>query len=134
MGAGAPRAELPEIPVPDSGTPTSAVDDATGGPGPGDTGAGPGATPGHGTRDCGPVFRPKGGRSRPQGLRQPLETHGDRPVTVRDVGEVQIGAALKRGTGSVSQRGPNWEPLTRSGAAWATAANMTSIMRRIVSV
>jgi CzcA family heavy metal efflux pump len=40
---------------------------------------------------------------------------GNRPVTVRDVGEVRIGAAIKRGTGSVSMRGPDWEPLTRSG-------------------
>ncbi len=39
----------------------------------------------------------------------------NRPIKVSDVGVVQIGAAIKRGTGSASMRGPNWEPITQSG-------------------
>lgn len=38
-----------------------------------------------------------------------------RSIKVGDVGVVQIGAAIKRGTGSASMRGPNWEPITQSG-------------------
>jgi CzcA family heavy metal efflux pump len=37
---------------------------------------------------------------------------GDTPVRVSDLGVVQIGAAIKRGTGAASRRGPNWEPIT----------------------
>ncbi len=37
---------------------------------------------------------------------------GDRPVKVSDLGVVRIGAAIKRGTGSASRRGPDWEPIT----------------------
>ena len=33
------------------------------------------------------------------------------PVTVRDLGEVVIGPALKRGTAAASRRGANWEPI-----------------------
>jgi CzcA family heavy metal efflux pump len=42
-----------------------------------------------------------------------------RPITVGDVGVVQIGAAIKRGTGSASMRGPNWEPITKDGVILA---------------
>ncbi|MFT7484831.1 MAG: CzcA family heavy metal efflux pump [Candidatus Paceibacteria bacterium] len=38
-----------------------------------------------------------------------------RPITVGDLGLVQIGSAIRRGTGSASSRGPNWEPLTEDG-------------------
>ncbi len=37
---------------------------------------------------------------------------GETPVKVSDLGVVQIGAAIKRGTGAASRRGPNWEPIT----------------------
>ncbi|MEE9293683.1 MAG: efflux RND transporter permease subunit [Phycisphaerae bacterium] len=37
---------------------------------------------------------------------------GGTPVRVSDLGVVQIGAAIKRGTGAASRRGPNWEPIT----------------------
>ena len=37
------------------------------------------------------------------------------PIRVSDLGVVQIGAAIKRGTGSASRRGPNWEPIIESG-------------------
>ncbi len=36
----------------------------------------------------------------------------DAPVRVSDLGVVQIGPAIKRGTGAASRRGPNWEPIT----------------------
>ena len=39
----------------------------------------------------------------------------NRPIRVRDLGVVQIGAAIKRGTGAASMRGPNWEPITQGG-------------------
>ncbi len=44
--------------------------------------------------------------------------HG-RAITVGDVGVVQIGSAIKRGTGSASMRGPNWEAITQSGVILA---------------
>ena len=34
-----------------------------------------------------------------------------RPIRVSDLGVVQIGAAIKRGTAAASRRGPNWEPV-----------------------
>ncbi len=39
----------------------------------------------------------------------------ERGVKVSDLGVVGIGAAIKRGTGSASRRGPNWEPITEPG-------------------
>lgn len=36
-----------------------------------------------------------------------------RPITVADVGVLQVGAAIRRGSGSASMRGPDWEPITR---------------------
>jgi CzcA family heavy metal efflux pump len=37
------------------------------------------------------------------------------PVKVSDLGAVAIGSALKRGIGSSSRRGPNWEPIIEPG-------------------
>ncbi|MBI5364710.1 MAG: efflux RND transporter permease subunit [Planctomycetes bacterium] len=37
------------------------------------------------------------------------------PVRVSDLGVVAIGSALKRGIGSSSRRGPNWEPIIEPG-------------------
>jgi CzcA family heavy metal efflux pump len=48
-----------------------------------------------------------------------VASRGGRPITVGDVGVVQIGAAIKRGTGSVSMRGPNWEAITKDGVILA---------------
>ncbi len=39
----------------------------------------------------------------------------DTPIKVSDLGVVAIGAAIKRGTGSASRRGPDWEPITEPG-------------------
>ncbi len=44
---------------------------------------------------------------------------GERSVTVADLGQVTIGAALRRGTASASRRGPDWEPITESGVILA---------------
>ncbi len=37
------------------------------------------------------------------------------PVRVSDLGTIAIGSALKRGIGSSSRRGPNWEPIIEPG-------------------
>ena len=37
------------------------------------------------------------------------------PIKVSDLGVVVVGAAIKRGTGSASRRGPNWEPIIEPG-------------------
>ncbi len=50
----------------------------------------------------------------------------DRPVLVRDVGVVQVGPAIKRGTGSASERGPNWEPITQDGVIVAIQKQPTA--------
>jgi len=42
-----------------------------------------------------------------------------RPIRVGDLGVVQIGAAIKRGTASASRRGPDWEPIIESGVILA---------------
>ncbi len=42
-----------------------------------------------------------------------------RPIRVGDLGVVQIGAAIKRGTASASRRGPNWEPIIENGVILA---------------
>lgn len=39
----------------------------------------------------------------------------NKPIKVSDLGVVVIGAAIKRGTGSASRRGPNWEPIIQPG-------------------
>src|SRR3990172_6849784 len=44
-----------------------------------------------------------------------VAVRNDTPIKVSDLGVVAIGAAIKRGTGSASRRGPNWEPITRPG-------------------
>ena len=63
---------------------------------------------------------------------------GGRPITVGDVGEVQIGAAIKRGTGSASMRGPNWEPITQSGVILAIqkqpSANTLELTQQLDSI
>lgn len=51
--------------------------------------------------------------------------HG-RAITVGDVGVVRIGAAIKRGTGAASRRGPNWEPITQDGVIVAIQKQPTA--------
>jgi CzcA family heavy metal efflux pump len=43
----------------------------------------------------------------------------DVPIRVENLGVVTIGAALKRGIGSSSRRGPNWEPIIEPGVILA---------------
>ena len=38
-----------------------------------------------------------------------------KPIKVSDLGVVVVGTAIKRGTGSASRRGPNWEPIIEPG-------------------
>jgi len=61
-----------------------------------------------------------------------------RPITIGDVGVVRIGAAIKRGTGSASMRGPDWEPITRGGVIVAIqkqpAANTLELTRELDDV
>ncbi len=58
-----------------------------------------------------------------------------RPITVGDLGVVQIGAAIKRGTGSASMRGLDWEPITQSGVILAIqkqpTANTLELTKRL---
>ncbi|MEE9296805.1 MAG: efflux RND transporter permease subunit [Phycisphaerae bacterium] len=42
-----------------------------------------------------------------------------RPIRVSDLGAVTIGAAIKRGTGWASRRGPNREPIIEPGVIMA---------------
>ncbi|MSR75145.1 MAG: efflux RND transporter permease subunit [Planctomycetes bacterium] len=51
--------------------------------------------------------------------RTKVAMHEGVPITVSDLGVVTIGAALKRGTGSASRRGPNWEPIIEPGVILA---------------
>lgn len=44
-----------------------------------------------------------------------VAVRSDTPIKVSDLGRVAIGAAIKRGTGAASRRGPNWDPLTQPG-------------------
>ncbi|MBC8451333.1 MAG: efflux RND transporter permease subunit, partial [Planctomycetes bacterium] len=64
-----------------------------------------------------------------------VEVRHGRPIKVGDVGVVQIGAAIKRGTGSASMRGPNWEPITQPGVIIAIqkqpAANTLELTREL---
>ena len=55
-----------------------------------------------------------------------VASRGGRPITVGDVGVVQIGAAIKRGTGSASKRGPNWEAITEGGVILAIQKQPTA--------
>lgn len=50
----------------------------------------------------------------------------NRAIKVGDLGVVQIGAAIKRGTGSASTRGPNWEPITQDGVLLAIQKQPTA--------
>jgi CzcA family heavy metal efflux pump len=63
--------------------------------------------------------------------------HG-RPITVGDVGVVELGAAIKRGAGAASMRGPDWEPVTRRGVILAIqkqpAANTLALTRELDAV
>ncbi len=51
--------------------------------------------------------------------RTKVTTRDGVPITVSDLGVVTIGAAIKRGTGSASRRGPNWEPIIEPGVILA---------------
>ncbi len=51
--------------------------------------------------------------------RTKVATRDGVPITVSDLGVVTIGAAIKRGTGSASRRGPNWEPIIEPGVILA---------------
>ncbi|MFT7667435.1 MAG: CzcA family heavy metal efflux pump [Planctomycetota bacterium] len=61
-----------------------------------------------------------------------------RPITVSDIGVVQIGSAIRRGTGSASKRGPNWEPITQDGVIIAIqkqpTANTLELTRELDSI
>ncbi|HSW44521.1 MAG TPA: efflux RND transporter permease subunit, partial [Phycisphaerae bacterium] len=48
-----------------------------------------------------------------------VEVRNGRPVKVSDLGTVMIGAAIRRGTGSASRRGPDWEPIVEPGVVMA---------------
>lgn len=48
-----------------------------------------------------------------------VRNEGGRAITVGDLGEVRIGAALKRGTAAASTRGPEGEAITREGVVLA---------------
>jgi CzcA family heavy metal efflux pump len=67
-----------------------------------------------------------------------VATRRGRPLTVGDVGVVQIGAAIKRGTGAASMRGPNWEPITQDGVIIAIqkqpTANTLELTQQLDSV
>ena len=64
-----------------------------------------------------------------------IASRNGRPITVGDLGVVKIGAAIKRGTGSASMRGPNWEPITQSGVILAIqkqpTANTLELTKRL---
>lgn len=42
-----------------------------------------------------------------------------RPIKIADLGAVAIAADIRRGTGSASRRGPNWEPIIEPGVVMA---------------
>lgn len=44
-----------------------------------------------------------------------VASRGGRPILVGDLGVVQIGAAIRRGSGAASMRGPNWEAIREDG-------------------
>ncbi len=62
---------------------------------------------------------------------------GEIPVRVSDLGEVAVGAAFKRGVGSASRRGPNWEPIIEAGVIVAIqkqpGANTLELTERLDS-
>ncbi|MFT7484730.1 MAG: CzcA family heavy metal efflux pump [Candidatus Paceibacteria bacterium] len=55
-----------------------------------------------------------------------VATRAGRAVTVGDVGVVQVGAAIRRGTGSASRRGPEWEAITQDGVIIAIQKQPTA--------
>ena len=59
----------------------------------------------------------------------------DTPIKVSDLGVAAIGAAIQRGTGSASRRGPNWEPITGPGVIIAIqkqpGANTLALTREL---
>jgi CzcA family heavy metal efflux pump len=60
---------------------------------------------------------------------------GELPVRVSDLGTVGIGAAFKRGIGSASRRGPDWEPVTEPAVILAVhkqpGVNTLELTRRL---
>src|SRR5215212_9683375 len=62
---------------------------------------------------------------------------GDKPVLVSDLGVVTIGAAIKRGVGAASRRGPKWEPIIEPGVVIAIqkqpGANTLELTKRLDS-
>ncbi|HEX6885401.1 MAG TPA: efflux RND transporter permease subunit [Planctomycetota bacterium] len=60
------------------------------------------------------------------------------PVTVGDLGRVELGAALKRGTACSSRRGPDWEPILADGVVLAIqkqpGANTLELTRKVEEV
>ncbi len=67
-----------------------------------------------------------------------VDLRGETPIRVSDLGVVGIGAAIKRGTGSASRRGPNWEPITEPGVIIAIqkqpGANTLELTQRLDAV
>ncbi|MEW6072902.1 MAG: efflux RND transporter permease subunit [Planctomycetota bacterium] len=59
----------------------------------------------------------------------------DTPVRVADLGTVAVGPAFKRGVGSASRRGPNWEPVIEPGVIVAIqkqpGANTLELTKRL---
>ncbi|MFT6040558.1 MAG: CzcA family heavy metal efflux pump [Gammaproteobacteria bacterium] len=55
-----------------------------------------------------------------------VAARNNRSIKVGDLGVVQIGAAIKRGTGSASSRGPNWEPRTQDAVLLAIQKQPTA--------
>lgn len=49
-----------------------------------------------------------------------------RPIRIGDLGVVQIGAAIKRGTASASRRGPDWEPVIEDAVILAIQKQPTA--------
>ncbi len=64
-----------------------------------------------------------------------VAVRGEVPVRVSDLGEVALGPAFKRGTGSASRRGPNWEPIIEPGVIVAIqkqpGANTLELTQRL---
>ncbi len=67
-----------------------------------------------------------------------VAVRGGVPLCVGDLGEVRIGPAQKRGTGSSSHRGPGWEPVIEPGVILAVqkqpGANTLELTARLDTV
>ena len=63
---------------------------------------------------------------------------GGRPIKVSDLGVVQIGAAIRRGTAAASRRGPEWQPIIEPGVIIAIQkqpnANTLKLTRQLDEV